>query len=1556
MRNLTFLVLIFSTIVQAQLAEPIVVRSVSTQGVPLEVPYSIEGELERVVVVNELANCSLASTRTTEGEVLAPNRVRFPATGGQVIFLFNCLEENPQPLFARYQVKREITPAVVLPGQEVEVKLIVENDGRATGSYSLSEILPANIGTIIKDNGTSNLSWQADLAAGQTKVHSYLVQTSCTLDNANLQAVFELKRPGPSVSGQIIVGQLELAQLEIAITSLATPIRANRPFEAAFNLTNTSDAGLELNLDLKSSDVELVHKPSIINIPAKSTVTVPITLISKREGVVAFELVPTYKAIGECSSHLFEVNVESEPTLPPAEVTTNLSFDAFIDNISRPEGMVFLVRLPEGVSYISGSARLDDQVVADPLQTDGVLVFELKHTSSKVSLAVTHNGTVLITEEDTALLALTPEPIQVSGFEGAIDFYRRADVLATPTVAKERIGAVILSPEAGLVVRSSNVVNVTVDIPSEHSVTLSVNEQAVSDEQIGQEGLDRGLGRKTLDYIAVTLATGSNELRLESIGTDGEVLTDNITVFVAGRPESVSMTALSELVADSATPLSFELKVRDSWNNVPSDGFLTIELKNAEFGADDENTQQLGYQVRFTEGKAILQIAPLPVPGEISIIASLGNDADSLRFKQDFVIGSDFRPWIVSGVGSIGVTYDLESGNSDDFKLGYEASFFARGTLLDRYQLTVAAYYPESPLGVYGNPYENFAVTGSSGEINQDTISRHGVFARIESNLSYLQYGDFSTLFEDSAFALNRSYTGFSGEYRLGHTPAFVRGYLANSVTSLERQEEIPSDGTSFYRLAAKPISKGSLKVEVIKRSSFDNSLVDDEIDDGNDPLLGDLVELNHFQVNEELGFVRLTRSLPRTDVQGNPYFLKVSYKVTDEDAGERDWRFGVQAGYDVDLGPSVDHIALRAGIYHEATEDRGNVNVASAGASLNTENLQASAEVAYGGDDQSSGLAVAAEVDYSSENLQVASHYRYNSEGFRSAESSNQEGHSLDTHAALLITQNLGFLTNAKFSYRADKLAYDIDGLINYQRNDLDFAKDVGAEFGLQVTNSATRLLAGLAISSPFGAENTRIKVLHRQSLSEGENSTTDFTVGYGVLGILELTITDRLNWGVGNSILVGLNTLQDSSLFGIFAVEATGELTERGDANLGLSTTFSNATLLGSAANWGSTQVKANYSVPTGNSGLAGHINTGISTSYPVTQEVSLEASFEQDIDLDDSDNNLHVLAAGVRYDGEDTNASFRYELRLAKDVKHVATSGFNTLLADDLFISSKLDLISDGGAEPEKGLRFNVSAAYRGDAIDILTQHTLELGAYHKNGEDEIHGDFRVTLPLTDFDISLGYVYSYKESAGFRDMISLGGSFQAWEGGNISVFGSLYHDWQQGDFAYGLTAEVSQRVFCGTYAVAGYSWNTLSDPVFGDQGLQLRVDIAVDEQFSCNAPKEINGIIFSDDNSNGIQDLGEEGIDRVLIRLYDNGNYLISDAHSRSDGNYRLRDLRSGVYTLVVTLPEGYEGFSPMNQGEDDNLDSDVDVKGKSDHLDLKGTISLDVGLIPVNLPQQ
>jgi len=68
-------------------------------------------------------------------------------------------------------------------------------------------------------------------------------------------------------------------------------------------------------------------------------------------------------------------------------------------------------------------------------------------------------------------------------------------------------------------------------------------------------------------------------------------------------------------------------------------------------------------------------------------------------------------------------------------------------------------------------------------------------------------------------------------------------------------------------------------------------------------------------------------------------------------------------------------------------------------------------------------------------------------------------------------------------------------------------------------------------------------------------------------------------------------------------------------------------------------------------------------------------------------------------------------------------------------------------------------------------------------------------------------------------------------------------------------------------------------------------------------------IGNTVWNDRNANGVQDVGEEGISGVKVKLY-NGNDKDTDV-TNSIGRYKFTDLDAGHYTLIVaqeTLPEG------------------------------------------------
>ena len=101
---------------------------------------------------------------------------------------------------------------------------------------------------------------------------------------------------------------------------------------------------------------------------------------------------------------------------------------------------------------------------------------------------------------------------------------------------------------------------------------------------------------------------------------------------------------------------------------------------------------------------------------------------------------------------------------------------------------------------------------------------------------------------------------------------------------------------------------------------------------------------------------------------------------------------------------------------------------------------------------------------------------------------------------------------------------------------------------------------------------------------------------------------------------------------------------------------------------------------------------------------------------------------------------------------------------------------------------------------------------------------------------------------------------------------------------------------------------------------------------------SPGTLTGIIWKDDNGDGIRDNGEIGVDGMSVRLHDPGldgviggddDQLVNTVDSEVKGIYSFSDISRGRYYLEFRPPEPPPGFrfSPQNQG-DSNKDSDPD----------------------------
>jgi len=109
---------------------------------------------------------------------------------------------------------------------------------------------------------------------------------------------------------------------------------------------------------------------------------------------------------------------------------------------------------------------------------------------------------------------------------------------------------------------------------------------------------------------------------------------------------------------------------------------------------------------------------------------------------------------------------------------------------------------------------------------------------------------------------------------------------------------------------------------------------------------------------------------------------------------------------------------------------------------------------------------------------------------------------------------------------------------------------------------------------------------------------------------------------------------------------------------------------------------------------------------------------------------------------------------------------------------------------------------------------------------------------------------------------------------------------------------------------------------------------------------------GRAWSDDNGNGLQDPGEEGIDGVVVNLYFTGAgapTLIASTTSAGGGFYELQGLPGETHFVELISPPGME---PTDRDVgDDTIDSDVGSDGRSAPFPLSGgeIVTVDAGFV-------
>ena len=110
------------------------------------------------------------------------------------------------------------------------------------------------------------------------------------------------------------------------------------------------------------------------------------------------------------------------------------------------------------------------------------------------------------------------------------------------------------------------------------------------------------------------------------------------------------------------------------------------------------------------------------------------------------------------------------------------------------------------------------------------------------------------------------------------------------------------------------------------------------------------------------------------------------------------------------------------------------------------------------------------------------------------------------------------------------------------------------------------------------------------------------------------------------------------------------------------------------------------------------------------------------------------------------------------------------------------------------------------------------------------------------------------------------------------------------------------------------------------------------------------EFNGV------SNGIQDVGEQGVVDVKVTLYNAQGDIVQTTTTNANGEYHFTNVAKGNYIVGFSeLPDGYI-FTLKDQGSDEERDSDAKANGRTDIVVVNGTeiiTSVDAGVKKVKI---
>ncbi len=492
-----------------------------------------------------------------------------------------------------------------------------------------------------------------------------------------------------------------------------------------------------------------------------------------------------------------------------------------------------------------------------------------------------------------------------------------------PAIPLEIYAAQIVHPEPGFLdlqdgdTLPTNVANVRVKGRQGATFQLVLNGHTVSNRRIGKNLENPSTGVRIAEYVGLDFQPGANTLQFSQTDSYGNPRGGQTIQLFAPAALGQIRLAPASLSPTNDQPVEVTITLEDAdGRRIHTRTPLTLETSYGRWNIEDLNPVEPGVQVFLQGGQATFTLLPEPTPATARIVVSSGliRTEELLRFRHPV------RPFLVAGVAEVRWNQNFDSPSAaptsasfspfedvvsdlaafDDGSLTGRIAAFAKGEIQNGWLLTASYDSAKQRGGKFFRdiePDQFYPVYGDDSIRGFEAQSTSPLFARLEKDHSFLQWGDFTThpvspgantaAEVRSLGAYNRTLTGLYGHYEDGRLSANA---WAAHASSRQVIEEIPADGTSgpFAFSPAGGGLRNSETVEVITRDRNQPGLIlESRI----------LTRFTDYEFEPFSGRLLLRSPLASYDSNFNPQSIRITYELQNPN-GQAHWVWGADASY----------------------------------------------------------------------------------------------------------------------------------------------------------------------------------------------------------------------------------------------------------------------------------------------------------------------------------------------------------------------------------------------------------------------------------------------------------------------------------------------------------------------------------------------------------------------------------------------------------------------------------------------------------------------------------